>query len=77
VEEIIVTRKYQITIPQKARSKLGIRIGDKLVIREEEGRIIFETPKRINDPSEFLWGLPKKPIDIDAAKLMEGSWRET
>lgn len=77
MEEITVTRKYQITIPKKTRTKLGIRVGDKLLIREEGERIIIEVPKKITDPSEFLWSLSEEPLDIDAVKLVEESWKET
>lgn len=77
MEEVTVTRKYQITIPKKTRSKLGIKIRDKLLVKEEEGRIVIEVPKRIDNPSEFLWNLSKKPKDIDAVKLVEESWGET
>ena len=77
MEEITVTRKYQITIPKKTRTKLGIEIGDKLLIREEEKRIIIEVPEKMTDPSEYLWSLSEKPQDIDAVKLVEESWKET
>jgi AbrB family looped-hinge helix DNA binding protein len=75
--EITVTRKYQITIPKKTRTKLGIEIGDKLLIREEEKRIIIEVPEKTLDPSEYLWSLSEEPQDIDAVKLVEESWKET
>lgn len=77
MEEITVTRKYQITIPRKTRTKLGIEIGDKLLIREEGKRIIIEVPEKMTDPSEYLWSLSEKPLDIDAVKLVEESWKET
>ena len=73
LEEVTVTRKYQITIPKKTRSKLGIEIGDKLLVKDEEGRIVIEIPEKVADPSEFLWNLSKRPIDIDAVKLVEES----
>ena len=77
MEEIKVTRKYQITIPKKTRTKLGIEIGDKLLIREEGKHIIIEVPEKMTDPSEYLWSLSEKPLDIDAVKLVEESWKET
>jgi len=77
LEEITVTRKYQITIPKETRTKLGIEIGDKLLIREEGKRIIIEVPEKMADPSEYLWRLSEKPMDIDAVKLVEESWKGT
>lgn len=76
LEEVVVTRKYQITIPKETRTKLGIELGDKLLIRDDGERIIIEVPKKIADPSEYLWNLSKRPLDIDAVKLVEESWKE-
>lgn len=56
---------------------MGIEIGDKLLVREEEGRIIIEVPRKIADPSNFLWNLSKKPREIDVVRLVEESWKKT
>jgi len=77
VEEVKVTRKYQVTIPESVRSKLGVKIGDKLIVKSENKRIIMESPKRVSHPSDSLWCLFGKPIEIDATKLVEDSWKET
>jgi AbrB family looped-hinge helix DNA binding protein len=76
-DEVKVTRKYQVTIPEDVRSKLGVRIGDKLVVKSEGNRIIMESPKHISNPSEKLWNLFGKSINIDATRLVEESWKET
>jgi len=39
-----VTRKYQVTIPEEVREKIGLRIGDELLVREEEEKIVMEKP---------------------------------
>lgn len=70
-----MTRKYQVTIPRHIRSKLGVKIGDRLILKENRGRILIEVPKRVTDPSEFLWSLSKKPVDVDVLKLIEESWK--
>jgi len=72
-EKVKVTRKYQVTIPQSVRSKLGIRIGDKLIVRSEGRRIIMEIPEYVSNPSEVLWNLFGEPLDVDAVKLVEES----
>ena len=76
-EEVKVTRKYQVTIPESVRSKLGVKIGDKLIVKSEDKRIIMESPKHISNPSDVLWNLFGKSINIDATKLVEESWKET
>ncbi len=37
-----VTRHYQITIPSEIRNALGIREGDVLTMRLEDGKIVIE-----------------------------------
>lgn len=76
-EEVKVTRKYQVTIPESVRSKLGVKIGDKLIVKSENKRIIMESAKRVSNPSGALWNLFGKSLDIDATKLVEESWDET
>jgi antitoxin PrlF len=73
-DEVKVTRKYQVTIPESVRSELGVKIGDKLIVRSENKRIIMESPKRITNPSEKLWCLFGKPLEVDAVELVEQSW---
>lgn len=72
-----MTRKYQVTIPKSVRSKLGVKMGDKLIVKSENKRIIMESPKRVSNPSDAIWCLFGKPIKIDATKLVEDSWKET
>ncbi|RLF00516.1 MAG: AbrB family transcriptional regulator [Thermoprotei archaeon] len=46
-----VTRKGQVTIPKSMREALGIREGDLLEARLEEGRIVLSKPG-IPEPGE-------------------------
>ena len=72
-----VTRKYQITLPKEVREKLGIRIGDFLKVRIEDGKVVLEPmlPRRRN-PIDDMLNLIGKPINIDAVRLVEESWNE-
>jgi antitoxin PrlF len=74
-EEVKVTRKYQVTIPESVRSKLGVKIGDKLVVKSENKRIIMESSEHIPNPSEALWNLFGESHDVDAVALVEESWK--
>jgi len=42
--KVKVTRKYQVTIPEEVRHKIGVMIGDELLVREEEEKIVLERP---------------------------------
>jgi len=70
-------KKNFVPIPKEIRDALGIKIGDILVVRKEGKRIILEPMvKRDLDPLEAILNLVKKPLDIDAVKLVEESWEE-
>lgn len=75
-DEVTVTRKYQVTIPESVRKKLSVKIGDKLVVKSENNRIIMENPNHVSNPSDTIWNLFSKSIDIDAVKMVEQSWDE-
>ncbi|BDC17187.1 AbrB/MazE/SpoVT family DNA-binding domain-containing protein [Acidianus sp. HS-5] len=42
MEEVKVTRNYQITIPYNVRERLGIKVGDNLVVYLEGDKIIIQ-----------------------------------
>jgi len=71
--EIKVTRKYQITIPNEIRKSLGIKIGEKYPIKRFKNKIIIETRKRIEKPSDYLWSISKRRINLNAVKLVKNS----
>ena len=75
-DEVTVTRKYQVTIPENIRKKLSVKIGDKLVVKSENNRIIMENPSHVPNPTDTLWNLFGKSLDTDAVKLVEKSWDE-
>ncbi len=81
LEEVIVTRKFQVTIPKEIREALGISIGDRLLVRMINGKIVLE-PIKGSDALKRLSTIADKflkgPKRIDAVKLVEESLkRET
>ncbi len=74
--EVVVTRKFQVTIPKEVREVLGIGIGDRLLIRVVNGKIVMEpirasnALKRLSSIADRLLGGPKR---VDAVKLVERS----
>jgi len=61
MEEVKITRNYQTTIPADIRNKLGIKIGDRILVYIDKDRIIMEKPK--GDITKISIKLDKK---IDA-----------
>lgn len=79
--EVVVTRKFQVTIPKEVRESLGIRIGDKLLVRVVNGKIVME-PIKSSDALEMLSTIADRflggPKKVNAVKLVEESLkRET
>jgi len=74
--EVVVTRKFQVTIPKEVREILEIEVGDRLLVKVVEGKIVMEPIKgfnaleRLSSIADRLLGGSKK---IDAVKLIEKS----
>jgi antitoxin PrlF len=58
VEQVKVTRNYQVTIPASARAKLGIKVGDVLIADFGDKVITFE--KKSTDITKLGLRLGKK-----------------
>ena len=58
-----ITRNYQISIPKDARKSLGLRIGDVVIVKTEDKRIVIEPirEKNIIDETFGLWGKSRVP----------------
>jgi len=74
---VTVSKKYQVVIPKDIREKMGIKAGDKVIIRIEGKRIVIEPIIREKgDPVKRMLSLVDKPLNIDAVRLVEESWDE-
>lgn len=70
VEEVKVTRNYQVTIPASARNKLGVKVGDILLADYQEDKITLE--KKASDISKLHIKLKKKIDWRDVEKSVRG-----
>ncbi len=66
VEEVVVTRKGQVTIPVKLRRKFGIEESSKVEIVEEDGKIVIKKQPSIFD----LAGSGAGKASVDEVKRM-------
>jgi AbrB family looped-hinge helix DNA binding protein len=74
VEEVKVTRNYQITIPSTIRAKLNIRVGDKLLVYVENNKIIIE--KKSGNITSLNLRLGRKFTDEDINKIIAEAGEE-
>ena len=64
-----VSSRYMITIPRSTRTKLGIEPGQRFVVEERDGGIVFMPVPE--DPIEFLCGVYKDGPSLTQALLEE------
>ncbi|AAK41870.1 AbrB/MazE/SpoVT family DNA-binding domain-containing protein [Saccharolobus solfataricus] len=74
MEEVKVTRNYQITIPYEIRQKLGIKIGDKLIVTVDGDKIVIE--KKKGNISSLNLTLGKKITDEEINETINEAGRE-
>lgn len=75
--DLTVSSKRQITIPAAMARELGIRPGDKLVARLDDGSIILEPQPRdwleyISGSAHGLYGRTKEEVDAYIQEVREG-----
>ena len=68
-----VTRKGQVTIPLPIREALGIKEGDILAVREEDGKIILEKID-LPEPGQPVGREAYEELTRELDKLRE-AWR--
>jgi len=66
----IVQKKHRIAISKEFREALGIREGDEVELRLENGRIVIKPTWLVDNPTESLSGLirsgePLSPEEIE------------
>jgi AbrB family looped-hinge helix DNA binding protein len=75
-----VSTKGQVVLPGPLRRKLGIRAGDPLVAKIEEGRIILIPQKKrmqkLKIVKDSITGLPVLSAGINASTLTSREVRE-
>lgn len=74
VEEVKVTRNFQVTIPAAARAKLGVKVGDVLVADFQDKKIVLE--KKSSDISKLHIRLKKKIDWRDVEKTVREAGNE-
>ena len=63
MEEVLVTRKGQITVPIALRRKYGIKQGMKMIVQDSGEGIVLKIAPRIED----IVGIDAGKIDIKKA----------
>ncbi|AGT35955.1 MAG: AbrB/MazE/SpoVT family DNA-binding domain-containing protein [Candidatus Hadarchaeum sp.] len=76
MKEVIVTSDFKVEIPEEVREKLGIKPGDRFMVRIEKGAIILQ-PIKYREALERLESIADRylagPRRINAVRLVEES----
>ncbi len=66
-----LTTKYQTTVPEKIRKRLGVSVGSEVGWHIVKEFVIVDKHKKIDDPVKFLTSQIK--LEMDAVKLVKGA----
>ena len=61
-----VGERGQVTIPKPLRERLGIRAGQQLDFREEDGKLIATKGSSGQNPAASVFGILRLPAGVDA-----------
>lgn len=75
MEKVKVTRKYQVTIPRKVREKVGIEIGDELLVSGNGRRVILEKPVDIDRLAGSWTHVESTEKFMEEVREMWKTWR--
>ena len=65
----IVSKNGRVTIPKPLRTRMGIRVGQILEVKEERGRLVMSKQARSLDAIDKLFGILKLGRSTD--EIME------
>lgn len=55
-----ITSKYQLTLPILITRKLGLKMGDKMIVSEEDGKVVLTPAVRLVEELAGALSIPKK-----------------
>jgi AbrB family looped-hinge helix DNA binding protein len=71
-----VTSKMQLTIPINIANKVGIKVGEKVHVAEQDGQIIITPVKQLLNELAGSLSLPNKWKDKDIESIIQDAKQE-
>lgn len=71
-----ITSKRQLTLPANIFEKAGLKIGQKVAVREENGSLIIVPPEKLLEELDGILTMPKKWEGKDLDEIIEESVME-
>jgi AbrB family looped-hinge helix DNA binding protein len=69
METVIVSKKYQVVIPEKVRKEAKIKPGDKMVAITKHGIIHYIPVKPLADTKGFIPGLDTENLRDESDRI--------
>ena len=71
-----ITSKYQLTLPVAISRKLGLKTGDKLIVSEEDGKVILTPAVQLVQELAGSLVIPSKWKNKSIDEIIESSKKE-
>ena len=71
-----ITSKKQLTIPVAIFNRIGLRIGQKVLISEDNGRLLVTPAEKLVEELAGILAMPKKWKDKTLNQVIEDSKKE-
>lgn len=71
-----ITSKKQLTIPVAIFNKIGLRIGQKVLISEDKGRLLITPAEKLVEELAGILTMPKKWKNKTINQIIEDSKKE-
>ncbi|MBI2338587.1 AbrB/MazE/SpoVT family DNA-binding domain-containing protein [Candidatus Daviesbacteria bacterium] len=71
-----ITSKRQLTLPSKLTHKLNLKPGEKIAIKEENGRLVMTPAVRLVEELAGSLKLPNKFKGLDTKQMIEKAKKE-
>ncbi len=75
-QQATITSKMQVTLPIKLARKVGLKSGQKIQVKEENGRLILTPMRQLVEELAGSWSLPKKWKGKDIDEIIEEAKEE-
>ena len=71
-----ITSKKQLTLPSEVFKKAGLRVGQKVIVSEENGRLVITPAEKLVEELAGSVKIPKRLQGKDLDQTIEQSKRE-
>ena len=76
LQTVSISSKRQITIPAKVYGKLGLKQGEKMVVRSKGGTLTMQKASGVLESLAKSVILPKRFVELDTSEIVSKAKKE-